>query len=640
MVVPHPGRLVRILGLGALLLAVAVGLGLFLVRRAPEERPADVPPDPRLAYAGPFRNVAPSVRYVPEERCADCHADKARSFAEHPMGRSLLPANQMPPLPEDARHDNPFEALASRFQVVHEAGRVWHRRALLDPAGRPLVEQAWPVDYAIGSGLHGFSYLSDRDGYLFQTPISWYSQKEVWGLSPGFGPSHAAGRAVLPECLFCHANRADHIDGSVNRYARPAFNGHAIGCQRCHGPGEVHVAAREKPVPDVGVPDLTIVNPRHLERSPRDAVCEQCHLGGDVRVTRRGRGLYDFRPGLPLDEFWAVFVRAAGTAEGQKAVGHVEQMYQSRCFRRSDGPTALGCVSCHDPHEHVAPAQRVAHYRARCLQCHQQRGCSVPMAERVRQSPQDSCVDCHMPRYGASDIPHTASTDHRILRGGKAAPRDDELAAPAGGLPIVAFYRDRKGAGGGEDERDLGVALVKLTLEGKAPAARVTGPALPLLDAAVRRAPDDLAAGEARGYALGLRSLSAEALAAFEAVLARAPEREASLIGAASMAEALEKTEAALSYWRRAVAANPWAADARRRLALLLVKKRAWDEASAECEAWVRIDPFSAEARASSVVCLLAAGRKDEARAEFARLEALAPENLAELRARFEKKLK
>jgi hypothetical protein len=37
---------------------------------------------------------------------------------------------------------------------------------------------------------------------------------------------------------------------------------------------------------------------------------------------------------------------------------------------------------------------------------------------------------------------------------------------------------------------------------------------------------------------------------------------------------------------------------------------------------------------------LLGAGNKDEARAEFQRIEAMAPSNLNELRIRFERKLK
>jgi hypothetical protein len=582
----------------------------------------------------------PAVQYVAEERCAGCHEDKARAFAEHPMGRSLLPVAQAATPPLDAAHNNPFDALGSHFLVEQDGSRLRQRRSRLDPAGRPAAKLAWDVHYVIGSGVVGYSYLTDRDGYLFQTPVSWYAQqKKAWGLSPGFGPPLLTGRAVVPECLFCHANRANYAEGSVNRYTEPVFDGHAIGCQRCHGPGELHVAARERlePIPDTV--DYTIVNPRHLEHSLREAVCEQCHLEAEVRVLRRGRGLYDFRPGLPLDRFWSAFVRAPEAGKDRKAVGHVEQMYQSRCFQGSRGPERLGCVSCHDPHERVPPAQRVAHYRTRCLACHEQHGCSLPLAERLRRTAADSCIDCHMPRYGASDIPHTASTDHRIL---KNAERDSEAAprASISGLPLVSFYPDRSGAGGGEDERDLGVALVRLARQRDDSAARNIGWALPGLAAAVRRDPDDHVAREAQGDALALVGRWAEARAAFEAVLAKAPDREAALVGAAVTAEVRGQADAAVDSWRRAIAANPWMPSYRRSLVLLLLKRQAWDEARPEIEAWVRLDPLSAEARGARVACLLASGDLAEARAEFARIEALAPEDLPELRARYEKKLK
>jgi hypothetical protein len=635
-----------LVGAAILLLATALALSraLFPVK-PPGPRTVAAPRDPRLDYAGPFRNVDPAIRYVSDDQCADCHADIARSFARHPMGRSVLPVARTAIPPEDPPHHNPFDALGSRFGIKHEGGRVRHSRTRLDADGRPAAELEWDVDYAIGSGVHGISYLSDRGGYVFETPVSWYAQKHRWDLSPGFGPDHLTGRPVGAECLFCHANRANDVDGSINRYTEPVFDGHAIGCQRCHGPGEVHVASRERFDPVPGTVDHTIVNPRHLEPPLREAVCEQCHLEGEARVPHRGRGLYDFRPGLPLDRFWSAFVRSAGTGQGRRAVGHVEQMYQSRCFRGDDGAGRLGCASCHDPHELVPPAQRVAFYRGRCLRCHEQHGCSLPLADRLPRTAEDSCIDCHMPRYGTSDIRHTASTDHRILRNpereGRAAPAVPRgTALPGDDLPVVSFYRERPGTNGEEADRDLGVALVKLAREGRVPTGRVVGRALPLLDAAVRRAPDDFAAGEAEGDALALQGRWADALAAFEAVLARAPDRERALVGAAAAAEAAGRPEAAVGHLRRAVVVNPWAPDYRRGLVLLRVKQKAWDEARPEAEAWVRLDPMSAEARAARVSCLLAAGEKDEARREFARIEALAPENLAELRARFARKLK
>jgi tetratricopeptide (TPR) repeat protein len=635
---------------GLLLAALALGLVCYSLlpgRRSPgDNHPEGRSPDPRLEYAGPFRNIDPSVRYVAEEKCAGCHADKALTYAEHPMGRSLLPVAAAVGPPEDAGHHNPFTALGDRYLIRRQGDQVWHRRTRLDPSGAPAAELEWEVHYVIGSGNHGHSYLTDRGGYLFQTPVSWYEQKQVWDLSPGFGPDRVRGRPVVADCLFCHANRARSRAHSVNAYEEPIFDGHAIGCQRCHGPGELHVAGREKTRPD-----HTIVNPGRLERPLRDAVCEQCHLEGAARVLRRGRGLYDFRPGLPLDLFWSVLVRAAGDAAGEKAVGHVEQMYQSRCFRggtaggggypRRDKPGgSLGCVSCHNPHERVAPEGRVAHYRERCLRCHEQHGCSLPPAERRRRTADDSCIACHMPRYGAADVPHTASTDHRILKDPQKPGREEQAPAAApGGRPFVLFNPDRAG-GEGEHDRDRAVGIVNLAVGGDPVAARAVRAALPHLEAAVKKDPDDLPAREALGYALMLQGRPSEALAAFRALLARSPDHELALVGAAATAETLGRVEDALGYWQRAIAVDPWVAGSRRSRTLLLVKEQAWDEALPECEAWLRLDPMSAEGRATRVSCLLAAGNKEEARAEFARLEALAPDNLPELQARFARRLK
>jgi hypothetical protein len=611
----------------AVVLASALALYAFLFRGSPL-----VPHPASLAYDGPFRNVDPAVQYVAEERCAACHEDKARTYARHPMGRSILTMTRAELPFIDSPHHNPFDALGSRFLVESVRDQVKQRRMRLDSSGHVVAALEWTVDYVIGSGAKGYSYLTDRDGYVFQTPLSWYAHKQRWDLSPAFGAPLLTGRPVVPECLFCHANKARYQEGSINRYAQPVFEGHAIGCQRCHGPGEVHVAARERKDSIPEAIDYTIVNPGHLERPLREAVCEQCHLEGEVRVVRHGRGIYDFRPGMPLEAFWSVFVQSTDTGEGQKAVGHVEQMYLSGCFRGG----SLGCTSCHDPHERVPAAERVPYYRERCLQCHRQQGCSLPLDDRLRRSPGDSCIECHMPAYGAADIPHTASTDHRILRGGqpvtpKGAPPDARDKRP-----VVSFYRGRAGIPEQEDERDLALAEVRWVLSGRSGTlARV----LPALEAAGRRDANDLAAREAVGHVLALQERRAEALAAYEGVLAVAPDREPALVGAASMAEVLAKTDAAILYWRRAVAANPWIADYRRSLVLLLVKNEAWDEARPECQAWVRLDPTNAEARSNCVLCLLAAGQKEEARAEFARIEALAPSNLVELRARFQKKL-
>jgi hypothetical protein len=637
------------LAAGAVLLLL---LGVFILWTRnpgpPPPSPAAPPRDPRLDYAGPFENVRPGVGYVGDARCAECHDDLAQTYHQHPMARSLLPVAALAPgPPQDALHHNPFEAWGKRFWVERRGERVWHGQGHGGGAEDPAARLRAEVRYAIGSGARGHSYLTEHDGYLFQTPVSWFSQKQIWDASPGYHASNLPQRPVPGMCLFCHADRVQVDEGPENHFEGPIFNGQGIGCERCHGPGELHVQHRGRRGPAAGEPpglsrrssgaDPTIVDPRRLEPALREAVCEQCHLAGEVRFVRRGRGLFDFRPGMALEQFWAVYVRdrtaginpAARGEPGEKnrAVNHVEQMHSSRCFQASAG--RMGCISCHDPHEAVGPDRRVSHYRDRCLACHQQRGCSLPPAARRQTRPDDSCIDCHMPRYPAADVAHSAATDHRIPR---RAAREVSAPEPGSLRSVVPFYRERQGPHDPEAARDLAVALIQLTFRGKMDPLSYPASPLALLEQAVRRDPDDVDAGEARAGALVLQRRFREALAAFEGVLARSPRRERSLVQAAQLAQQLGRREAARRYWEQAVAVNPWMPGQRQGFALLLAEEQAWEDCRRQTEAWLRLDPANTEARTLLVKCLASTGRPEEAHQELSRLERLHAPSLAGLR--------
>jgi tetratricopeptide (TPR) repeat protein len=282
----------------------------------------------------------------------------------------------------------------------------------------------------------------------------------------------------------------------------------------------------------------------------------------------------------------------------------------------------------------------VAHYRQRCLECHQQQGCSVPEATRRLTSKEDSCIDCHMPRFPPADIAHTSATDHRILRRKERDPGSaaNDQPGPPRTPGIVSFYPDHRDINDPEARRDLGIALSHIRIQNltqhKPPLIGDGDLAIELLEAAVRNDPEDLPAWEALAEALALRDRTAEALTAYEYVLSKAPRREASLMGAAMLAQQ-QRLESALSYWRRAVAVDPWKATYRSSLAKMLAEHKAWDEALLECQAWVRLDPANIDARVLLVTCLARTGDKTTARAEFAKIERLRPPNLPLLQARF-----
>jgi tetratricopeptide (TPR) repeat protein len=262
----------------------------------------------------------------------------------------------------------------------------------------------------------------------------------------------------------------------------------------------------------------------------------------------------------------------------------------------------------------------------------------VPEATRRLTVKDDSCIDCHMPRYPTSDIAHSAATNHRVVRhSGKDAPTG--TAPPKREAGLVSFYREREDPKDKEVERDQGIALVHMLVQnvshGKALPVGIERRAIELLEAALRNDPEDMQAGEARAEALALLNRQEEALAAYQAVLSKAPHREASLMGAAMLAQSMGHRDSALAYWRRAVEENPWQPYYRGSLAQMLADQKAWDEARPQCEAWLRLDPGRIEARVLWVRCLLKTGDKAEARAEFAKIERLRPPNLPLLQARF-----
>jgi Tetratricopeptide repeat/Cytochrome c554 and c-prime len=593
--------------LGALVLA-AIGGGVLAgwylsVRTTPSGKPQS-----------PFLNTRPGVKYVGDDRCADCHVEQATTYRAHPMGRSVGLATK--PLP--GQREAPRTFTVGEFLYSVEAGkdRVVHREAALGPKGEVLTEQAEEIAFAVGSGRQGQSFLLQRSGAVFLSPISWYSGKKAWDLSPEFQNLNQHFNRIIPEgCLFCHSDGARAEPGSVNLYAQLRLQ--PIGCERCHGPGELHVAARSAEEVHSG-PDRTIVNPMNLEPALREAVCQQCHLQGESRLERRGKSLNDYRPGLPLEEFVAVFVSAPEASGHRKAVSQVEQIAQSQCFRGSG--EKLGCVSCHDPHVLPSERERVAFYRGRCLACHADQGCTMAEADRRRQSHGDSCVECHMPRLSASNIAHAAITDHRVVR----RPSPEGAAASARGRDLLTEFH-RSGEGQGGRERGLMLAEVAEWPLSIGERRQVAAEGRQLLESAVRSDPDDVRAWEGLGLARWLVGNPRGGLAALEEALHRSPREERALESAGRVALALKDLKRSEEYWRRMVEVNPSRWHAHASLAQVQALQGLYTEALDGCRQSLALNPLEHQTRLLLVNCLLGAGQLAKARAELEIVQKLRP---------------
>ncbi|HMC64501.1 MAG TPA: hypothetical protein VKI65_06155, partial [Gemmataceae bacterium] len=295
--------------------AIALGVGGYTIWAGwklpqPGVVPSPSSGDPRVTYETPFLNVRPEVQYVGDAKCALCHSEHCDSFRQHPMGRSLMPVSEMIAREryDKAAHSR-FEANGFHYVVEQRGKKMIHREELRDPQGRVVEAIEEEAVYALGSSANGRSYIINRRGYLYQSPISWYEQPQRWDISPSYQQLNLHwDKPTGAACLFCHSNQANPVPYTDNQFREPIFQGYSIGCERCHGPGQLHVEARDESHPRFqrveGKIDYTIVNPRHLDPPLREAVCQQCHLQGHLRILARGRDFWDFRPGLPLHLFY------------------------------------------------------------------------------------------------------------------------------------------------------------------------------------------------------------------------------------------------------------------------------------------------------------------------------------------------
>jgi tetratricopeptide (TPR) repeat protein len=634
----RPSRLVLAFGVaglaGLLLLGVAARFWWPKTSSvAPASQPAQslAPPEDPVS---PYLNTAPGVEYVGDQACTRCHEGLARSYHLHPMGRSLRPVSESTwNLDFPAGAANSFTELGYRYSVEKRGSQIVHREMLPDAEGRVLAETEEPVTYAIGSGTHAISYLVDHEGILTQSPLTWYADKKAWDLSPGFkGTRDRFERQIAPGCLFCHCNQANFEPNKVNSYRTPIFRGYAIGCERCHGPGALHVAARTKAPLEVEQ-DLTIVNPGRLSPGLRDDVCNQCHLGGSERVERRARQAVDYRPGLPLERFLRVFVLPRDAAQGNRVAGHAEQMRDSQCAIQSGGK--LGCISCHDPHELPAPAAKVSYYRDRCLKCHQDAGCKEPRAARLAKTPADDCILCHMPR-GATNITHVALTDHRILRRPEPRGAPPELPSVEAALRAVPFGQNHVDWEDPEQARDLAVGLVTRARVRSEQFRQATSAAfLPILQKAVQGHPEDVPAGECLEVALAWQGKLPQALSVADAVLRTAPSRELVLSDAGLISQRMGLTSQSFDYWQRALAINPRSSRYGFEVANLLSQKGDWEQAARVAQGVVARNGVHSNSRLLLMQYYLQKGLKVEARKQLLVALATHPFNEAQLRQRF-----
>lgn len=449
---------------------------------APQEAPAEPP------ASAQYLNTQNGVEYVGDQACELCHFAKYKSFKQTAMGKSASVPSQEDLQSLKKTITFPNRALDRTFSVYARDGKMYHEEAQRDADGKLVFSETHEIAYTIGAGEVGKSYLVAKGDAFFVSPISFYTRANGWDLSPGYDRSlfRDFARPVVELCMDCHTGQPRFVSGRPDHFEQPPFRFLSIGCERCHGPGSIHVQQRKAGAPLQGPMDSAIVNPAKLPVELRDDVCAQCHFIGDARVLRPGKNYLDFRPGTSLDKVVAIFtVPAKINADRTFPLSQFEQLRLSRCAIASKG--RMGCITCHDPHVELHGVEAAEDFRKRCLTCHTAESCRAPGAKRQSTSPPDSCVTCHMPKQPIENMNHAAATDHRILRdpAEDLQARDDALRVPSDELVY-----DSRPLGFDSAKPDLrSLALAYPQVAGHYPELRKKGFAV--LQEAAKEFPDD-----------------------------------------------------------------------------------------------------------------------------------------------------
>ena len=419
--VPMSARLLRVLVLFALVAAVTTGYYCT----SPKEKPAVVT---TTGEQSQWQNVYDTTaHYVGMEKCRTCHESVYQTFIQTGMGQSFAPATKQ----KSAADFSPEHALVYDKDLDYYYKPYWKGDSFLIMEfrleGKDTVhKRIEQVAYIIGSGQHTNSHIYSVNGYLYQAPITFYTQKHKWDLAPGFekGASSRFTRLIESECMTCHNGYPDFVQNSLNKYNSVKSG---IDCERCHGPGSLHVEARANntPVDTSKMPDYTIVNPRRLSTELQNNICQRCHLQG-IPVVNDGKTVFDFHPGMKLSEVMNVFMpEYEGAQDKMIMASHVERMKKSECYVVSG---KMSCITCHNPHISVKFTPRTQYLNA-CYNCHgntpvtadalqqtdpNKKGCTEK--PELRAAKGNDCITCHMPHNGSIDIPHVAVTDHYIRK--------------------------------------------------------------------------------------------------------------------------------------------------------------------------------------------------------------------------------
>ncbi|WP_198152240.1 cytochrome c3 family protein [Granulicella tundricola] len=249
-------------------------------------------------------------------------------------------------------------------------------------------------------------YFTKRGDDYYVLPAQWDIQKKRWlpfhvekGTDwwvPHYGESNME-RPTSTLCDGCHS-----VNFNIETKQVTEWN---VGCEKCHGPGSLHVAHPTK---------QNIVNPDKLDSVRGNDTCIQCHSQGQPVGNPIAGKYYDwpvgYLPGARLVDYWKLEELKPGvtgfyqyadlTAHKNRMQGN--DFVQSNMYHRE-----IRCSDCHQVHSNTVSNLRMPS-NALCLGCHTKenpaglKGTVSEHTHHAEGSKGSQCVACHMPKIEAT----------------------------------------------------------------------------------------------------------------------------------------------------------------------------------------------------------------------------------------------
>jgi predicted CXXCH cytochrome family protein len=336
--------------------------------------------------------------YVGAAVCAPCHTAAHAKWSGSRHSKMVQPAT-----PTSVRGDfahAPVQLRGSLYKLARRKDAYYITETYL--TGKPKEHR---VDYTLGNRRIQHYLTTLPGGRVIVLPPSWDVQRKQWFHNLDIGDPDETSETMVQiwnkNCYSCHVSQQQkNFDPASTEY-KTAWLDFGTNCERCHGPGSIHVANYSAPGPH-NKSATDIVLQTRLDSPRNTQVCAQCHSFRDIYVQgyAAGANYYDyFAPILeadqPLDKDPAYWPDGRTRRFSNDAFG----LWQSECFLKGKAT----CLSCHNsPHE--TEIERNPQLRpdanALCTQCHAQfTGAALTThTHHPAASTGSSCVECHMPR--------------------------------------------------------------------------------------------------------------------------------------------------------------------------------------------------------------------------------------------------